>query len=102
MSVNKRGLTRRDFLKLAAASTSVGVLAACVQPAAPGAQAPAAGQQAAPAAAKPHLIFTGWNAVEWYQPVAEEFMKENPDVQVEYRQLSDYKQQITLFAAGEQ
>jgi multiple sugar transport system substrate-binding protein len=29
-------------------------------------------------------------------------MKENPDIQAEYRQLSDYKQQITLFAAGEQ
>ncbi|HXF60732.1 MAG TPA: extracellular solute-binding protein, partial [Caldilineaceae bacterium] len=60
------------------------------------------GAEAAPDQAKPHLIWTGWNAIEWYDPVAAEFMKENPDIEVEYRQLSDYKQQITLLAAGEQ
>lgn len=107
MSLNKRMITRRDFLKIAAASTSAGLLAACVPQQAPpsetaaesAAESPA---EKAPAPEKPHLIWTGWNTLEFYGPVADEFMKENPDIEVEYRQLADYKQQITLLAAGEQ
>jgi multiple sugar transport system substrate-binding protein len=97
---------------MAAASTSVGLLAACVPQAAPApapssAEAPAESAAEAPAEApaapeKPHLIWTGWNTLEFYGPVADEFMKENPDIEVEYRQLADYKQQITLLVAGEQ
>lgn len=93
-------LTRRDFLKAASASTGVVLLAACAPQAAPSAESEEGG--AAPSAETPHLIWTGWNTIEFYGPVADEFMKENPDVEVEYRQLSDYKQQITLLAAGEQ
>ncbi len=109
MAHDKRTLSRRDFLRMTAAVSTLGLLAACApQPAAaPGAaaEAPAAAgaaAPAAPAAEAPSLVFTGWNAVEWYNPVIEEFLKENPDVQAQYIQLSDYKQQITLLAAGEQ
>jgi multiple sugar transport system substrate-binding protein len=104
MHLHQHRLTRRGFLKAAATSSGVMLLAACAAPqaAAPAASSGAAEAQAAPDQAKPHLIWTGWNAVEWYQPVVDEFMKENPDIEAEYRQLSDYKQQITLFAAGEQ
>jgi multiple sugar transport system substrate-binding protein len=79
------------------------MVAACAPGVAPQA-AQTEGEQAAPDQAKPHLIWTGWNALEFYEPVAAEFMNENPDIEVEYRQLSggDYKQQITLLAAGEQ
>lgn len=102
MTLQQQRLTRRAFLKAAATSSGALLLAACVAPQSGAPAASTSGEAAAPEAAKPHLIWTGWNAVEWYTPVAEEFMKENPDIEVEYRQLSDYKQQITLFAAGEQ
>lgn len=101
MSNHQRFVTRRDFLRLTAATTGVGLLAAC----APQAAAPSAdtsSEAEAPAAAAPQLVWTGWNLVDWYQPVVDEFMAENEDVEVEYIQLSDYKQQITLLAAGEQ
>ncbi|RIK41652.1 MAG: hypothetical protein DCC55_11255 [Chloroflexi bacterium] len=101
MPLSTRRLTRRQFLQAATASGSLVLLAACAAPGAPAADTAASGA-AAPAQETPMLLFTGWNAVEWYQPVVEEFMKENPDVQAEYRQLADYKQQITLLAAGEQ
>lgn len=102
MSRSTSLVSRRDFLRLSAAATGAGLFAACTaQPAAPAAET---GQEsaAAPDQAKPHLIWTGWNALEWFEPVAAQFMVENPDVEVEFRQLSDYKQQITLLAAGEQ
>ena len=94
-------LSRRSFLQGIGLSTGAVMLAAC---AAPSAAPTTEGEEgaAAPSSEKPFLLWTGWNALEWYNPVAEEFMKENPDIQVEYRQLSDYKQQITLLAAGEQ
>lgn len=93
-------LSRRSFLQGIGMSTGALLVAACAAPVA----APAAGgeEAAAPASETPSLLWTGWNALEWFTPVAEEFMKENPDITVEYRQLSDYKQQITLLAAGEQ
>ncbi|MCB0060833.1 MAG: extracellular solute-binding protein [Caldilineaceae bacterium] len=81
-------------------STGAMLLAACAAPAA--APGEAGEEAAAPSSEKPFLLWTGWNALEWFTPVAEEFMKEHPDIEVEYRQLSDYKQQITLLAAGEQ
>jgi multiple sugar transport system substrate-binding protein len=102
MHLHPQRLTRRAFLKAAATSSGALLLAACVAPQGAAPASSGAEAQAAPDQTKPHLIWTGWNAVEWYQPVAEEFMKENPDVEVEYRMLADYKQQITLFAAGEQ
>jgi len=103
MSFNNPRLSRRAFLQGAATSTGALLLAACVaQTAAPEQGAAAEGEAAAPDQAKPHLLWTGWNTLEFYGPVADEFMKENPDIEVEYRQLSDYKQQITLLAAGEQ
>jgi ABC-type glycerol-3-phosphate transport system substrate-binding protein len=103
MAHDKRTVSRRNFLRLTAAVSGMGLLAACAQPVTPVAETgAAAGAAEAPAAEAPSLIWTGWNAVEWYNPVVEEFMKENPDVQAEYIQLSDYKQQITLLAAGEQ
>ncbi|MBV7327950.1 substrate-binding domain-containing protein [Chloroflexi bacterium TSY] len=100
MSLNTRKLTRRNFLKATAASTGLIALAAC----APQAGAPTAGDSgaASPAEETPQLLFTGWNSLEFYDPVVQEFMQENPDVEVEYRQLSDYKQQTTLLVAGEQ
>ncbi|MCB0108613.1 MAG: extracellular solute-binding protein [Caldilineaceae bacterium] len=100
MVSGKHTLSRRSFLQGIGLSSGALLLAACAAPAAaPGAE----GEEAsAPSSEKPFLLWTGWNALEWYSPVAEEFMKENPDVEVEYRQLSDYKQQITLLAAGEQ
>ena len=104
MAHDKRTISRRAFLRLTAAASGVGLLAACApQAAAPAAESDAdTGEAAAPAAEIPSLIWTGWNAVEWYQPVVDEFMMENPDIHAEYTQLSDYKQQITLLAAGEQ
>ncbi|MCB0065488.1 MAG: hypothetical protein KDE19_25355, partial [Caldilineaceae bacterium] len=99
MVSGKHTLSRRSFLQGIGLSTGTLLLAACAAPAA----APTAteGEEAAaPSGEKPFLLWTGWNALEWYTPVAEEFMKENPDISVEYRQLSDYKQQITLLAAG--
>jgi len=107
MAHDKRTVSRRDFLRLTAAVSGMGLLAACAPQAAPAPDAAAdtgaaAGEAAAPAAEAPSLVWTGWNAVEWYNPVVEAFMAENPDVQAEYIQLSDYKQQITLLAAGEQ
>jgi multiple sugar transport system substrate-binding protein len=48
------------------------------------------------------LIFVGWNDQAWYDPVVQQFVKENPDVQASYRMLSDYKDEITLLTAGEQ
>lgn len=101
MSNQKRFITRRDFLRTAAATTTVGLLAACAPQPSASPAAPAESADA-PAKEKPHLIWTGWNTIEFYGPVVEEFMKENPDIEVEYRQLSDYKQQITLLVAGEQ
>lgn len=94
-------LSRRAFLQGIGVSTGALLLAAC----APGTTAPtqeSGDQAAAPDAEKPFLLWTGWNTLEFYGPVADEFMSENPDIDVEYRQLSDYKQQITLLAAGEQ
>lgn len=104
MFADKHRLSRRAFLQGAATSTGALLLAACVaQPATTEQAAATEGEAAAaPDQAKPHLIWTGWNTLEFYGPVADEFMKENPDIEVEYRQLSDYKQQITLLAAGEQ
>ncbi len=102
MSNSKHLVTRRNFLRLSALASGIGLLAACAPATAPAATTTEAEAGAAPAAAKPSLIFTGWNAVEWYDPVVQEFMNENPDVDAAYRQLSDYKQQITLLAAGEQ
>lgn len=103
MSNRQRLVTRRDFLRLTAATTGVGFLAACApQAAAPSSDTETSSSSEAPASAAPHLVWTGWNLVDWFQPVAEEFMKENEDIEVEYIQLSDYKQQITLLAAGEQ
>ena len=101
MVSDKRTLSRRSFLQGVGFSTGALMLAACAAPAAAPAQE---GEEAAaaPSTEKPFLLWTGWNALEWYGPVADEFMKENPDIEVEYRQLSDYKQQITLLAAGEQ
>jgi len=88
-------------------ASGIGLLTACVPAAAPGATtsqsgeaAPAAGTT--PAAATPALIFVGWNAQDWYDPVVKQFVVENPDVQASYRMLSDYKEEITLLAAGEQ
>ncbi|MEZ4860500.1 MAG: extracellular solute-binding protein [Caldilineaceae bacterium] len=98
-------VSRRSFLQGIGVSTGALLLAACTPPAAaPAAQDTQAGEAeaAAPSSEKPFLLWTGWNTLEFYGPVADEFMKENPDIQVEYRQLSDYKQQITLLAAGEQ
>jgi multiple sugar transport system substrate-binding protein len=95
-------VTRRDFLRLSAVASGIGLLSACAPAAVPATTSTEAESAEAPAAAKPTLIFTGWNLLEWYDPVVQEFMKENPDIDASYRQLSDYKQQITLLAAGEQ
>jgi ABC-type glycerol-3-phosphate transport system substrate-binding protein len=95
-------VTRRDFLRLSAVASGIGLLAACTPAAVPATTSTEAESAEAPAAAKPSLIFTGWNAQEWYDPVVQEFMNENPDIDASYRMLSDYKEQITLFAAGEQ
>ena len=95
-------VTRRDFMRLSAVASGIGLLAACAPAAAPATTSTEAEAAEAPAAAKPSLIFTGWNAQEWYDPVVQEFMTENPDVDASYRMLSNYKEQITLFAAGEQ
>jgi multiple sugar transport system substrate-binding protein len=98
-------VSRREFLRLSAVASGIGLLAACAPatvPATTSTEAETSGSTEAPAAAKPSLIFTGWNAVEWYDPVIQEFVKENPDIDASYRMLSDYKQQITLLAAGEQ
>lgn len=95
-------VTRRDFLRLSAVASGIGLLTACVPAAAPATTSTESEAAEAPAAAKVSLIFTGWNAQEWYDPVVQEFVKENPDVEATYRMLSDYKQQITLLAAGEQ
>lgn len=102
MSHRKHLVTRREFLRLSAVASGIGLLTACAPATAPATTSTESGSTEAPAAAKPALIFTGWNAVEWYDPVIQEFVKENPDIDASYRQLSDYKQQITLFAAGEQ
>lgn len=101
VSSDKHLLSRRSFLQGVGLSTGALLLAACAAPAADSGEATEA-DAGAPASEKPFLLWTGWNALEWYNPVAEEFMRENPDIEVEYRQLSDYKQQITLLAAGEQ
>jgi multiple sugar transport system substrate-binding protein len=95
-------VTRREFLRLSAVASGIGLLTACAPAVAPATTSTQAESADAPAAAKPSLIFTGWNAQEWYDPVVQEFMKENPDIDASYRMLTDYKQQITLFAAGEQ
>jgi ABC-type glycerol-3-phosphate transport system substrate-binding protein len=95
-------VTRREFLRLSAVASGIGLLTACAPAAAPATTSSEASSEAAPAAATPSLIFTGWNAVEWYDPVIQEFMTENPDIEASYRMLADYKQQITLLAAGEQ
>jgi multiple sugar transport system substrate-binding protein len=89
-------------LRFSAIASGIGLLTACAPAAAPATTSTEAESSEAPAAAKPSLIFTGWNAVEWYDPVIQEFVKENPDIDASYRMLSDYKQQITLLAAGEQ
>jgi len=84
------------------------LLTACVAPSAPatssqaGASTGAAAAGTTPAAATGGLIFVGWNAQDWYDPVVQQFVKENPDVEASYRMLSDYKDEITLLAAGEQ
>ncbi|MEZ4732492.1 MAG: hypothetical protein R3E79_35735 [Caldilineaceae bacterium] len=79
MSFNNSRLSRRAFLQGAATSTSALLLAACVaQTAAPEQGAAAEGEAAAPDQAKPHLLWTGWNTLEFYGPVADEFMKETP------------------------
>jgi multiple sugar transport system substrate-binding protein len=95
-------VTRREFLRLSAVASGIGLLTACAPATAPTTGSTQTESGAAPAAAKPTLVFTGWNAVEWYDPVVQEFVKENPDIDASYRMLSDYKQQITLLAAGEQ
>lgn len=102
MSRHKHLVTRREFLRLSAVASGIGLLTACAPAVAPATQSTEAESGEAPAAAKPALIFTGWNAQEWYDPVVQEFVKENPDIDASYRMLTDYKQQITLFAAGEQ
>lgn len=102
MSRRSHLVTRRDFLRLSAVATGVGLLAACAPAASPSSTSSQAESADSPAAATPSLIFTGWNAVEWFDPVIQEFKKENPDIDASYRMLSDYKQQITLLAAGEQ
>jgi len=89
-------------------ASGIGLLTACVPATSPAAtssqagatEAPAAGTT--PAAATPALIFVGWNEQAWYDPVVQQFVSENPDVQASYRMLSDYKEEITLLAAGEQ
>lgn len=102
MSRHTNLVTRREFLRLSAVASGIGLLAACAPAGAPATTSTEAESSDAPAAAAPSLVFTGWNAVEWYDPVVQEFMSENPDVEASYRQLSDYKQQIVLLAAGEQ
>ena len=102
MSRRTHKVTRREFLRLSAVASSIGLLTACAPASAPTTTSTQSESAAAPDAAKPQLIFTGWNQVEWYDPVIQEFMKENPDIDASYRMLSDYKQQITLLAAGEQ
>jgi multiple sugar transport system substrate-binding protein len=104
MMVSRRSnqVTRRDFLRLSAVASGIGILAACAPAAAPATTSTESEAAEVPAAAKVALIFTGWNAQEWYDPVVQEFVKENPDIEASYRMLSNYKEQITLFAAGEQ
>jgi multiple sugar transport system substrate-binding protein len=95
-------VTRRDFLRLSAVASGLGLLTACAPATAPATTSTEAESAEAPAAGKTALIFTGWNAQEYYDPVVQEFMNENPDIDATYRMLADYKQQITLLAAGEQ
>ncbi len=103
MSHHNPKVTRREFLRYSAVASGIALLTACAPATAPAASSTESGSTAAgPEAERPSLIFTGWNAIEWYDPVVQEFMAENPDIDATYRQLSDYKQQITLLAAGEQ
>lgn len=107
-----RGLSRRRFLHLSAGLSAGLVVAACAPAPAPTptpvskpTEKPA--ERPAPAAAQPtgkevvKLIWTGWNPVDFWRPVADEFEKENPDIKVEYVHLPDYKKQTTMLAAGE-
>jgi len=84
------------------------LLTACVAPTAPatssqgGASTGSTAAGTTPAAATTGLIFVGWNDQAWYDPVVQQFVKENPDAEASYRMLSNYKDEITLLAAGEQ
>lgn len=100
MSRRTHLVTRREFLRLSAVASGMTLLTACVAPSAPAASTSSGA--AAPAAETKGLLFVGWNAQDWFDPVVEQFVKENPDVAATYRMLSDYKEVITLFAAGEQ
>ncbi|HEX5417424.1 MAG TPA: hypothetical protein VFZ25_17300 [Chloroflexota bacterium] len=112
-----QSLTRRLFVRngivglgaalLATACGSASTPAAAPSPAATTAAAPSSSQPA-PAAtsaassnAATKLIWTGWNVVDFFNPIGAQFTKENPDIGVQYIALPDYKKQTTMLAAGD-
>jgi ABC-type glycerol-3-phosphate transport system substrate-binding protein len=99
-------LSRRQFLQMSGAVAAMGALSACVAPAG----APqSGGEQAAAGAEKVHLKWdtfrgpgTGWN-----EERIETFIKDHPDVEIEFRPLTGKSQQdnygkmYSQFAAGD-
>lgn len=100
--VTRSTLTRRHFLRLSTIGAAGAMLAACV-PAAPAPAAPAA--EGAPAAAEKVAIefWWGWTPdliVKAIQSSLDEFMKNNPTIEVKTAQHEWGEKLLTAYAAG--
>ncbi|HMN30810.1 MAG TPA: extracellular solute-binding protein [Caldilineaceae bacterium] len=100
-------LSRRRFLQMSGFVTAAGVLAACAAPVA--APQGSGGEAAAPSGGKVHLKWdtfrgpgTGWN-----EERIESFVKDHPNIEIEFRPLTgatqqdNYGKMYAQFAAGD-
>ena len=96
--------SRRDFLRVSAASGAMVALAACIPPPPPGAANPGGGQQAAPAPEQAFLNYwTGWSGFEFdeLQKQVDKFNEANDKTFVNMTTVfGQYDKVLTAIAAG--